>query len=274
MAFTEEQRRKAVETRKRKAAARAEQAAAPPDAGAEHLPAESNLLKEFADFARILGDADTERAQQDAAIDGIETLLGSLKPGDYPKLAEHPVVQKFVDLIAERKAVKGERVPGMVVGDGLAQRDEPWRMEDVMKRATDPTHPDYEAFKLVEWPGRETIYLGWNGLAIWVFEDRPTLIPKVFMDVYNEHRRQLAAAKQHQDYLFAARGKFGGSGPDGVPADPTIMAGPGGVRTRMLRGQFSGGDFTPGKGLEIDVPDADRPGLDSVEEGEPAGAAA
>lgn len=277
MAFTKEQRRKAQETNRRKAAERAAtKAAAPPATPAEHLPAQDNILAEFADFARILGNASAKQQQREAAIDGIEKLLGDLAPGDYPELAEHPVVQKFVELISERRERKGERVPGAVEGDGLAQRDVPWRMEDVMKRATDPSHPDYETFRLVEWPGRETAYLGWNGLSIWVFEDTPMLIPRVFMDVYNESRKQKAAAKQHADYIFAKRGLSGDKGPDGVAADPTIMAGPGGVQSRMLRGQFSGGEFSPGKGLEVEVPDGDRPGFDAegAEEGEAAGAAA
>lgn len=280
MGFTEEQRRKAQETNRRKAAERAAaKAAAPPPTPAiegEHLPSQDNVLAEFADFARILSDAGAKAKQRDGAIDGIEKLLGGLTPGDYPSLAEHPVVERFMALIGQQRERKGERKPGTVEGEGLAQQDVPWRMEDVLKRATDPTHPDYETFKLVEWPGRETKYLGWNGLSIWVFEDLPMMIPKVFMDVYNESRKQSAAAKQHAEFIFAKRGLTGGSGPDGVAADPTIMAGPGGVQSRMLRGQFSGGEFSPGKGLEVEVPDGDRPGFDAegAEEGEAAGAAA
>jgi hypothetical protein len=238
----------------------------------EHLPDQGNVLAEFADFARILGKAETKRQEKEAAIDGIEKLLGSLTPGDYPELADHPVVQKFMGLIAEKHERQDERKPGTVYGEGLARQDIPWRMEDVVKRATDPTHPDYETFRLVEWPGRETIYLGWNGLGIWVFEDHPQLIPKVFMDVYNESRRQKLAAQQHRDFLFAKRGLAGGPGPEGVAADPTIMAGPNGVASRMLRGQFSGGEFTPGGGLGVEVPEADRPGFSEIEEGEPAAA--
>lgn len=279
MAFTEEQRRKAIETNRRKAEERkAVQSAVPPDAvEGEHLPSESNLLKEFASFAEILGKADAKKAQKDAAIDGIENLLSTLTPGDYPELAEHPVVQRFMELISERREQRGEAEPGRIEGDGLAQRKVPWKMGDVMKRATDPSHPDYEKFRLVEWQGRESTYLGWNGLGIHVFQDVPMLIPKVFMDTYWESRKQELAAKQHRDYLFAKRGLTGGAGPDGVPADPTIMAGPNGVMSKMLRGKFSGGMFDPGSGLGMDVPDSDRPGMDigeGSEEGEAAGAAA
>lgn len=276
MAFTEEQRRKAQETNRRKAEERkAAAVAAPPGAVAvlerpavegEHLPSDNQLLQEFADFARILGDADAKKAQRDAAVDGIDKLMASLSPADYPQLVDHPVVLKFMDLIQQRREERGGPVvPGTIEGEGLSRAKKPWTMIEVTERA----NRNEPGFEWVDYVPRENTPVIWQGLTIHFFEDVAMRIPRCFLDVYNESRRQKRAADEHRDYLFAPRGLNGGSGPAGVATDPTIMAGRDGVNSRMLRGAFSGGMYNPGAGLSIEVPDADRPGIGGEgEEGE------
>jgi hypothetical protein len=227
-----------------------------------------STLAQFADLAAVLGRADAKQREKNQAIESLDKLLSGLPTDVYLDLADHPMIQKINEVVLAKRETEVERQPGMVVGEGNQRQDIPWRMEDVMKRALDPNHPQHEEFKLVEYVFPENTYIGWNGLGTYVFADIVTRIPRVFFEVYAESRKQKMAAKQHSDYLFAKRGLLGGQGPETVPADPTIMAGPGGVTSRMLRGKFSGGEFTPGAGLAVEVPDGDRPGYEPDDGGD------
>ncbi len=220
-----------------------------------------NTLGEFARLASMLAEAGDNKRRRDEAVDGIEIALGKLSGRDMPELLENATIQKLLEMVGERRVEKGGSQPGEVVGEGLATSKVPWRKQDLTEA---------NGFKYIDWLAPESTTIIWNGIDQPIFEGVVMRLPEVFVDVYMTSRQALRARQQHQDYLFApvnARGAIAG-----VPADPSLLEGKAGSKSRMIRGAFAGGLFNPGAGTALMVPDADRPGIeDSGEGGEDEG---
>ncbi len=234
----------------------------PPVLEGEHIPAPADTLSEFASLAKMLAEAGDNKRRKDEAIDGIEAALGKLSAVDMPELVQHPTIQKLLGMVSERRVERGVR-PGDIVGEGLSRTKQPWRKEDLTPE---------NGFEYVEYTPTENIPVVWNGIAISFVEGIKLWMPKVFLDVYNESRRAKRAAAEHQAMLFATRAQRDNGQNNGVPSDPSMLVGAQGARSNMLRGAWDGGEFKPGHGLGVIVPDADRPGIEGEsDEGEGQG---
>lgn len=206
----------------------------------------------LAEIARIATEASGRGAAARQSVTKIEDLLGKIDPRspEALALAESPVIQAFLDQMAERMSRDPNLAPGSLVGVGMAQQKKHWQFKDVHDRmmewyATGKGNPD---FKPVEFLPNETMPLTWNGIGITVEADREAIVPKCYHDIYQERRRALRSAEQHAAHLFKAR--------DGVAfndplVDPSIIDNDG---TRRVRGSGRGpipgmpGLYQPGGG--------------------------
>lgn len=236
-------------------------------------PAPVQVQDEFASFFAKLAAAGGKQAEKDKALGELEHLLGKLNPKDYPDLVDDPVVGKFLDMLQERRDASTDVRPGEIYGEGLARTKRLWNWSD-LKPERWPWPDKENDFVWVDYVPRENVPVTWNGITIYFFEDVPIRLPRVFVNVYMESRRGQALAKEHRDYLFQPmRAREAGVVPP--ISDPTILAGRDGNLSRMLRGKFAGGDFNPNSGLDMSgIPDAHRPGMETVGEGAPAEGAA
>lgn len=227
----------------------------PQDEGESESP---NPLSEFAALAQMLAEAGDNKRKRDAAVDKLESALANLSTlerEDQEKLASHPTIQRLLGMVEQRREERGVR-PGEITGEGLSRTKQPWRKEDLTPE---------NGFEYVEYTPSENIPVTWNGITVNFFEGVNQLMPRVFLDTYLEAKRLERGAREHRALLMASRAERAAGMHNDVPSDPSILVGQQGARSRMLRGGWDGGLFLPGAGLGMEVPDADRPGVEDLE---------
>jgi hypothetical protein len=164
---------------------------------AEDAPDEMTALLQQA--AAQLARAADDRENRSVALKTVEATLSKISIKDFPGLAESPIVQAFL------KAVGADDLaPGEVRNRGtLAERVRDWSPQDMRQFPTKTFTP------------RETIPVTFNGLTYQLVDDQEVTVPEPIYTIYQEHRRALAQAKIHEDYL---------QGYSNVPPDANWMA--------------------------------------------------
>lgn len=219
MGFTDEQRRKAAETRQRNRAAKAERQTTL--ATAEPEPdAEGDVLTQL---IATLQKAQDKKGNQAKLLGQLAELLDQIDPQKNPELAEDPTIQAFVDKINEGRVARAQAsgaAPGTQIGSGLGQDGVPWRYTDLDKYCTRCNCPPEKRPAgrpdCGIWPcptGTPDLVIGfippvtervvWNGLECQfnANEEMPP-IHRVFVDVYRETLRARRIAAQHAAFLF------------------------------------------------------------------------
>jgi hypothetical protein len=222
MGFTRESARAAAERR------HANKTDSPSSAMAE-APAPDAANEELMRLATALADAASKKADQAKALADVEAFLGRLKPGDYPDLAASPVVQAFVEQLAERKAAdRPDDPPGTIYNRGtLAESKKDWQVGDLVPEKGWPWVYDYE-------PSVSEVVI-WNGVHAVFTEGVPWSGPKLFVDQLNESRRATRLAREHAEYLMRMRNTI---------SDPSLHD----SGTARVRG-VGKGSYLPGAGV-------------------------
>lgn len=190
MPFTDEQRAKAVATRRAKAAVKTDTSFSAATAVAE--PPSDDV----GDLLKLLGAslADVQKAK--GTEDQILTLLGQLDPKQHADLFRNPKVQAFVEAASEKQATNADMEPGTVINAGQANATaRPWTWKDVWAK-----------FPVVEFTPAEDEVCIFDGLA-WKFRADVTVqVPKIFVDLYQESRANRRFQREHAAFLFKAGG--------------------------------------------------------------------
>jgi hypothetical protein len=197
---------------------------------------EADLL---AQLGAALSTAGTSRAEQNRRLAQVEEMLTTIKPEDYPGLVANPIIQRFIDMIGEKRTqASTQDPPGTVVNVGgiVGQQKKGWQWKDVQDRI------DSGEFSLVTFEPNRNEVLIWQGLKINVYADQQCTIPNVFKEVWDESRRGTITAAQHAEWLFRKRDGFD------ARADPTVIGGATG-RSQYVRAAGQGNQgYKPGIG--------------------------
>ncbi|HXF02802.1 MAG TPA: hypothetical protein VN601_07410 [Arthrobacter sp.] len=211
------------------------------DAGAAESPDE--VFQQLVQLAQAAGGMAKKKQERSAILDQVADLLNKLDPEAYGEILEHPAVAKLTDQIVQQKTGDRTVPPGTDLGPAIGKK--PWTARDLSE-----DHMDW-----VVWTPRLSCPITYNGVTLYVQEDVEIRSPKCFKDIHDEARRITRMGKEHIDFIMRKR--------DSV-SDPNILA----DGSRRVRGRFTGGDARVGKGLDIEVPDSDRPGIGEAGEGE------
>lgn len=207
---------------------------------AEAIPAEDDIL---AGLGALIAEARKDRAdtsRQQAVVDA----LAGLQVKDFPQIAEHPAIAKFLEgYHAAQSATHGRR-PGEVINKGtIAENAIPWTLRDLKSppqdwNGVDPLPPGHTqwVFNVVPESSKEVIV---NGLKVRFYRRVPYSGPKVFYDQYLESMNAEEYAAQHAAFMMKAEGA-------GVPQDPTILN----EGTMHVRTSFTKGTYYPGMGTQ------------------------
>lgn len=206
----------------------------------ESLPEDDDVL---AGLGALIAEARRDKAdksRQDAVVDALSRLTVK----DFPQIAEHPVIAKFLEGYHQAQAVTYGRRPGEVINKGtLAENAIPWTLRDLKSpppgwNGTDALPPGHTqwVFNVVPESSREVIV---NGIKVRFYRRVPYSGPKVFYDVYLQAMDQEEAASQHAAFMMKAEGA-------GVPQDPTILN----EGTLAVRTSFTKGTYYPGMGMQ------------------------
>jgi hypothetical protein len=185
------------------------------------------------DFLKRLGTALLEsgggRAERNKTLAELEAVLVKLSPRDYPELAENPVIQQFLEVMAERKAEASDDPPGTIYNAGtLAATKKRWQWRDLAR------------FPVVTFTPNETIPVTFQGLTLMLIADTEMAVPSIFKDIYDERRRGHETAREHAAFLFRQRDQI-----DPTRADPSVV----GYSSGLVRGHGMGRDgYRPGAG--------------------------
>lgn len=207
----------------------------PPALEGEVLSPESDVLTQFADFARIIGDVTAKKTRRDAALAGLGDMLDKLTAADYPELINHPVVQRLMETVSDARVESAGVPPGTEVA-GLKK---PWTWADI----AEGKRPEPE-LQWVVWEPRQNMSITWNGIQLNVRDGIEIRTPRCFKDIHDESRRGMRAAEEHRAYLMKQRSD--------APTDPTILGRPGEMaQGARVRGGMAGGMYIPDGGLEM-----------------------
>lgn len=256
-ALTDEQRAHLDRMRARAVEIRAEKAAlkaAWKESKADQSPPQTTVAEDagvvmgdrtseeiLANLAAVFAQAAGNKAAHAKALGEVEAVLSKLSPKDFPELAESPVIQQFLDQMAERNAeLHPDDPPGTIYNRGtLGMTKKRWQWSDLK---------DAERVRLTP---TETIPITYQGLTMVLQADMDMEIPKPFYDVYMERRRGMETARQHAAFLFRQRDNI-----DPNRADPSVLSSSSG----MVRGHGQGNTgYKPGAG-------AFNPGEEPTEE--------
>lgn len=218
----------------------------------EITTSESDSASTLAQLATLFQTAAKNKGIRTDRFEEIERLLAKLGPNDYPELLESPVVQGFLDQLAERtEARHPDDLPGTIYNLGqLSATKKRWQWRDLAQ------------FPQVTFTPNETIPVTWNGLMIVLQADLEMTVPEPFKQVYDEHKRALETGRQHVAYLFRQRDAI-----DVNRADPSVI----GPQSGLVRGHGQGAGPTSGYKVGAGL---FNPGEEAPEgvEAEPAGA--
>ncbi len=208
------------------------------------LDAPDDVFQQLVQLAQAAGGVAKKKQERGAILDQVADLLNKLDPQAYSELLEHPAVAKLTEQVVQAKVANNDVPPGADLGPAIGKK--PWTARDLAPDRMDQA----------TWTPRMSCPITYNGITLYVQEDVEITTPKCFKDIHDESRLRMRHAKEHIDYIMRKR--------DSV-SDPTMLT-DGSMR---VRGRFSGGDARVSKGLDIEVPDTDRPGMDmAADEGE------
>jgi hypothetical protein len=163
---------------------------APATAGMEQQEDSSGLL---ASLGQALLRAAGEKGEQAKALETLKEILPKLSVKEFPKLADEPVIQEFVERLAREKAASSDDPPGTIYNRGtLAEFKKDWTIKDLEK----------SGMPLITFTPAETILVTWNELRCQLIADQEITCYKCFYDVYQEHRRAMGFAREHAAFLF------------------------------------------------------------------------
>lgn len=206
---------------------------------------EDEATAELARLGQALIASAGKKHEQQAAVASLEKLLGSLKPKDFPDLAENPVVMQFLESLAQQRATNSDDPPGTIYNRGtIAVHSKPWTWNDLKspQGGWRPGEPLPQG--CVEWvyeytPDR-TVLVTYNGLSVQFFAEQPWTGPKCFTDLLREQRRLERVGHEHVSYMFKS---------GGLPSDLGVIN----EGTRRVRSASSAGGqgtgFRPGAGI-------------------------
>ena len=216
----------------------------PPPGGVAVLDSPDETLQQLAEFAGLLSDSYAKRKATSQTLDKVAELLNNLDPVAHAELLSHPVVEKLTGEVIKAKEQSGELMPGSSLGQAIGKKPWTWRdlAEDKMEWAT--------------YTPRRTVPVTYNGLTYYFQEDVTVRCPKCFVDIEEESRRNTRLGKEHLDYMFRKRDTI---------SDPGLLAGGSMAGPGKVRGMFSGGS-TGATGLDLVIPEADRPGFEAIGE--------
>ncbi len=206
----------------------------------EVLRTSDDYLSELAEFASLLGQAGQKKMERREVLDKLGDLLGKLDPSEYQSVLEHPVTGKLIEQVVEAKVSSGSNAPGSDLGAAIGKI--PWTWRDIVHMPR------------VVFTPMESVPVSYNGLTWFMVAELTQEIPSCFVDVYIESRRLRRQAVETVEYLTHKRNHL--TDPGAIPM------------TLKTRGLFTGGEMRTSGGLQLQVPDGDRPGMDSVGEGE------
>ena len=206
------------------------------------LDSQDDVIRQLAEFSGLMSDALAKKRDTKDVLDKVGTLLNSLDPVAYTDVLAHPVVEKLTGLVVQAKAQDKTLQAGSDLGQAIGKK--PYTLDDIQ-----PDKMDW-----VEYTPRRSVPVTWNGITYYFQEDVTVYCPKCFVDIEEESRRNNRLAREHINFMFRKA--------DDV-SDRTILS----DGTGRIRGMHTGGSSSVGKGLDIEVPDADRPGIDMEEEG-------
>jgi hypothetical protein len=227
-----------------------ERAAMPPPAPAEAsveatvLDPPDDVFQQLVQLAQAAGGMAKKKQDRTVILDQVASLLNKLDPAAYAEILAHPAVEKLTGEVLRVKEQDGEVLPGSSLGQAIGKK--PWTWRDLAE----------DKMEWVTYTPRRTVPVTYNGLTYYFHEDLTVRVPKCFVDIEEESRRNNRLAKEHQDYMFRKR--------DSV-SDPGLLAGGSMSGPGKVRGMFSGGLVS---GSWHEVPDHDRPGIDAGAEGE------
>lgn len=201
-------------------------------------PAEDadDVFQQLVQLAQAAGGVAKKKQERGKILDQVADLLNKLDPEAYGELLEHPAVAKLTDQVVQAKSANPDVPPGADLGPAIGKK--PWTVRDLAPDRMDQ----------VTWTPRMSVPITYNGITLYVQEDVEITTPKCFKDIHDESRARLRDAKEHIDFIMRKR--------DSV-SNPNILT----QGSMRVRGRFSGGDARVSKGLDIEVPDSDRPGM-------------
>ena len=211
----------------------------------EDAPASPDDLVQ--ELANLFATASKDRGARQRDLADAERILGKMDPFKYPELADSPVIQRFVDQMAERTNQDPGVPPGTLVGTGLGLHKKIWQHKDVLDRMLiweygpdDPKWPQRDpAFEPVTFIPMETIPITWQGLTVTVISREVAKVPRCFYEIYEERNRALVTGEQFVQFLFKLRSHL-----DSSKVDVSILENPAVARIRSM-GQ---GTYFPGAG--------------------------
>lgn len=208
MPFTDEQRRKALETRMRNKAAKAT-AVAEPDLDAD----DDDVLSQLA--STILKARD-KKANQRKVLEDLAKILDQIDPKEHPEIADDPTIGAFLEKIGEQREKRAREQglrPGSVIGNpnSLTAAIVSWTYGDLDKYVTrcgcanppcgiSPCPNGIPDLKT--WTPNETIPVFWNGLRCQLIADQEVTAHSCFYNEYMEHKRLQRDADQRKAYIF------------------------------------------------------------------------
>lgn len=178
----------------------------------------------LADLGRAFLEMAGDKAGQEKTVARVVEVLSKLSAKDYPALADNADVQRFVEMLALRKAETSDDPPGTVYNRGsLAAHKKPWAWRDLANE------------KPITFTPSESCMLVWNGLVLSIVAEQETTIPACFYGLYMESRKNTRFAREHAEWLLRKRD---------LPTHPDMVT-PDAVRARATGGI---GWYEPGAG--------------------------
>lgn len=215
----------------------------PPSPEPEVLDSQDEVFKQLAEFASLMGDAAKKKADTKKLLDQVANILNGLDPAAYPDVLANPVIEKLTGMVMQAKAQDKSMAAGSDLGQAIGKKPYTW----------DDVQPD--VMEWVEYTPRRSVPVTWNGLTYYFQEDHTVRCPKCFVDIEEESRRNGRLGREHINFMFRKSNDV---------SDRTVLA----DGTGRIRGMFTGGEGGTRTGLDVEVRDQDRPGLNVEEEGE------
>ena len=231
MGFTDEQRRKAVETRRRNAEARQAAAATAVAEQASEIEVDEEDDVVSALMAS-LAQLRNKKTNQRKALEDLAKVLDQIDPKEHPEIADDPVIESFLEKIGqvrEKKAREEGLPPGSVIGNpnSLGAQIVSWTYGDLDKYVTRCGCADAPCGKspcpngvpdLKTWTPNETIQVFWNGLRCQLIADQEVTAHSCFYNVYMEHKGLQRDGDQRKAYMFGRSGNL----PSGDGGEATV----------------------------------------------------
>lgn len=225
MPFTDEQRKKALESRMRNKAARAEAATA-----VVEDEDEDDVLSQL---AQTILKARDKKANQRKVLEDLGKILDQIDPKEHPEIAEDPVIEQFLEKIGEQREKRARSQglpPGSVIGNpnSLGAQIVSWTYGDLDKYVTKcgceggpcgispcPNGiPD-----LRTWTPNETIPVFWNGLRCQLIADQEVTAHSCFYNVYMDHKALTRDGDARKAFMFGRTQNLpGGDGSEATVA--------------------------------------------------------